>query len=379
MRLYEFQAKRILSEYGIQIPGHFLIESLEDIKNVTLPTILKAQVLTGGRGKAGAILTVKNQSELITGVTGLMGSKVNDQVVSALVAEVPIAAENEIYLACLIDKDSNRPLLMASASGGIDIEKVARNTPERIHRSYLDPLVGVQDHQVRAIVKAVQIEDFNLFADLVKRMCTVFDSMDATLVEINPLAKTADGFVALDAKIVLDEKARFRHKDRYDRLDNEQDALNKQPQTEAMLLAKRSGIHYVPLEGGIGMIADGAGTGMLTLDMIYDAGGKPANFCEMGGRSDAEIMQRAMEVVLSNNNVHVLLISLIGGLTRMDEMAEGIIRYFEQRDRTVPTFIRMCGTKADVGISMLRNAGLIVDEDLASIVEIAVTNPATTI
>jgi succinyl-CoA synthetase beta subunit len=288
-------------------------------------------------------------------------------------AEAFITAEKELYLACLIDKDSNRPLLMASASGGVDIEEVAQRMPERIHRTYLDPLVGVQDHQVRAIAKALQIEDINIFADLVKRLFTVFDSTDATLIEINPLARTIDGFVALDAKIMLDEKAGFRHKDRYDPLENERNALNKQPQTEAMLLAKQSGIHYIPLEGGgIGMIADGAGTGMLTLDMIDDAGGKPANFCEMGGQSNAGIMQRAMEVVLSNNNVHVLLISLIGGLTRMDEMAEGIIRYLERHDRTVPTVIRMCGTKSEVGIPLLRNAGLDVHEDLATIVKMAV-------
>ena len=372
MRLYEFQAKRILAENGISIPDSTFITSSGNLKTVRLPTILKAQVPTGGRGKVGAVRKIADLETLTSAVDELLGSRVKDYPVAALLAEECVAVEKELYIACLIDKTSITPLIMASPSGGMDIEDVARRTPDQIFRKQLDPLIGIQDYEIRAIAKALGVENIRGLGDVLQKLYKIFKHIDATLIEINPLAVTADGYMALDGKIILDDKARYRHAQYYSKLKAEQKALDGRQKTKAMKLAETREINYIPLDGTIGMIADGAGTGMLTMDMISDAGGNPANFCEMGGLSNADVMEQAMEIVLSDNRVKVLLISLIGGLTRMDEMAEGICRYVKHNDPSIPIVIRMCGTKADVGIPMLREMHLTVNEDLATTVETAV-------
>ncbi|MCK4785488.1 MAG: hypothetical protein KAV87_17175, partial [Desulfobacteraceae bacterium] len=272
----------------------------------------------------------------------------------------------------LIDKQVNIPLLMASSAGGIDIEEVARRRPELIIKRHIDPFVGVQDYELRFLAKALQIVDLQAFADFIRKICAASQELDATLLEINPLALTPSGLIALDAKILLDDKASYRHQQLFSQLKDEQKKLDRTAKTKAVELAEERQINYVSLKGNIGMIADGAGTGMLTLDMIYDMGARPANFCEMGGMANAEIMQRTIEVVLADKRVEVLVISLIGGLTRMDEMAEGIVRYLKDNDQSVPIVIRMCGTKADVGLPMLRGMGLDAFEDLATTVRTAV-------
>jgi len=372
MRLLEFQAKRILVENGISVPKSVLITSSKDLQEVTFPTLLKAQVPVGGRGKAGAIRRVEQAEEASSVVDELLASRVKGHPVQALLAEDPLEVRRELYVAYLIDKQANMPLLMASSAGGIDIEEVAKKMPERIIKRYIDPVVGVQDYAIRSLAKALEIEDFRAFAGLIWKICAIFQERDATLVEVNPLAITPNGQVALDAKILLDDKAAYRHQDLFGELEAEQKQLGRRTKSRAEELSEKIQINYVPLGGNIGMIADGAGTGMLTLDMIHDAGGKPANFCEMGGMANTEIMQRTMEVVLADDQVKVLIISLIGGLTRMDEMAEGVVQYLKENDQSVPIVIRMCGTKAEVGIPLLREAGVDTYEDLATTVRNAV-------
>jgi succinyl-CoA synthetase beta subunit len=261
---------------------------------------------------------------------------------------------------------------MASSAGGVDIEEVAHKTPELIMKRHIDPFVGVQDYELRFLAKALEIVDLQAFADFIRKICAASQELDATLLEINPLAITPSGLIALDAKILLDDKASYRHQQLFSQLKDEQKKLDRSTKTKVVELAEERQINYVSLEGNIGMIADGAGTGMLTLDMIYDMGARPANFCEMGGMANAGIMQRTIEVVLADERVKVLVISLIGGLTRMDEMAEGIVRYLKDNDQAIPMVIRMCGTKADVGLPMLREMGLDAYEDLAATVRTAV-------
>ena len=372
MRLLEFQAKRLLTENGIFVPKGVLVTSPKELKKVSFPTVLKAQVPVGGRGKAGGIRRVEQAEEASSVVNELFGSTIMGHPVQALLAEDPVEVSRELYVAYLIDKHANMPLLMASSAGGIDIEEVAKQTPERIVKNYIDPVVGVQDYAVRSLAKALEIEDIRAFAGLIRKICTIFQELDATLLEINPLAVTSNELMALDAKILLDDKAAYRHQELFSELESEQNYLNRRPKSRAEELSERRKINYVRLGGDIGMIADGAGTGMLTLDLLYDAGGKPANFCEMGGMANAEIMKRTMEVVLADDLVKVLIISLIGGLTRMDEMAEGIVRYVKEGGQSVPIVIRMCGTNADAGIPMLREAGLDAYEDLATAVRTAV-------
>jgi succinyl-CoA synthetase beta subunit len=372
MRLLEFQAKRILQEYGIPVPKGELIRSPEACRNVSFPAVLKAQVPVGGRGKAGAIRMAKSREEGASAAKALFASTVKGYPIQAILAEEPMDIGKELYLAYLIDKEANLPLLMGSAAGGVEIEEVARKTPDLIVKKHLDPWLGLQDFVVRSLAKSLGIDDVQGMRKLVSAMIRIFHERDATLVEINPLAVTSRGLIALDAKILLDDKAAYRHPDWFQALQAEQKALDKRAKTKPEELAEGTGISYVPLEGDIGVIADGAGTGMLTLDLIHQVGGRAANFCEMGGLSNAETMERSIRIILANPRVKVLLIGLIGGMTRMDEMADGIVQYMKTGERSVPMVIRVCGTKADVGRARLKEVGIEAFEDLSAAVQTAV-------
>jgi len=372
MRLLEFQAKRILREQGIAVPKSVLISSSENLEGVSFPAVFKAQIPVGGRGKAGGVRVAEKTAEAASIVEELLTSTIKGHPIQALLAEEFVEVRRELYIAYLIDKKANLPILMGSSAGGVDIEEVAKKTPEKIIKKYVDPTLGVQDFVIRSLAKALRIDELQGFRSLTHRICTIFQERDATLVEINPVAVTPNGFVALDAKILLDDKAAYRHRDLFDDLQGEQRRLGRRGRIRSEELAEERGITYVPLEGDIGIIADGAGTGMLTVDLLHEAGGRAANFCEMGGLANAEIMRQTMEVVLANPQVKVLLISLIGGLTRMDEMADGIVQCIGQINRGVPMVIRMCGTKADVGKQRLREAGVEAFEDLQEAVRVAV-------
>jgi succinyl-CoA synthetase beta subunit len=372
MRLLEFQAKQILRENGIAVPAGSLVTTSDDLNNLKLPVVLKAQVPVGGRGKAGAVKKVDQLSDAEQVAREILARTVKGYPVQALLAEEAVDVQQELYISLLTDKQVNMPLLMSSAAGGIDIEEVARQAPERIKKQHLDPMVGIQDFVLRALVKSLGVEDRNTLGSVVQKLWDIARKMDTTLIEINPLAATPQGLVALDAKILLDDKAAYRHPDLFSRIEAEQKNLNKRPRSGPEKMAAERRINYIPLEGDIGMIADGAGTGMLTMDMIHDAGGRPANFCEMGGMANTKIMQSTMEVVLDDKRLKCLIISLIGGLTRMDEMAAGIVNYLEQHGRSVPVVVRMCGTKAEVGLPMLQKAGVDTYEDLDQSVRMAV-------
>jgi len=373
MRLLEFQAKQLFGEYGIPIPRGILITSVDDASRAEAPAVLKAQVIVGGRGKAGGIRLVRTAEEVINGVQDLLQMSIKGYPISALLAEEPIQIKHEYYLSVLYDKKTNAPMIMASAAGGVDIEQVSRENPEKIIRSNIDSFIGLQKYTPRYMAAKLGIGDMDGFIDIVGKLYDILLECDATLVEINPLVETEHGLLALDAKIVLDDRAEFRHEERFARIRQEQRDLNKKPKTEAERLANERNITYVPLEGNIAMIADGAGTGMLTLDLIQDEGGGAANFCEMGGLANTQIMFDAMEVVLANPKAKVLLITLIGGLTRMDEIAEGIAQYIRVHGRMVPMVVRMCGTQEEVGRATLHDIGIEPFEDLVKTVQAAVS------
>jgi len=373
MRLLEFQAKRILTEYGIPVPQSVLMISPEDLRKVSFPAVLKAQLPIGGRGKAGAIRIARGAEEGASMIRDLFSATVKGYPVEAILAEELIDVQKELYVAYLIDKQANLPLLMASVRGGVEIEEVSKKTPEQIVKRHVDPFLGIQDFLVRPLAKALKVDDFQSFRKLVETMVRIFHEKDATLVEINPLAMTTKGLVALDAKILLDDKAAYRQQDLFKTLQAEQKQLDKRVKTRPEQLAERTGITYVPLDGDVGMIADGAGTGMLTLDLIHLYGGRAANFCEMGGLSNADTMEKSIDVILSNPRVKVLLIGLIGGMTRMDEMADGIVQYVKKAGQTLPIVVRMCGTKADIGKARLKEVGIEAYEDLSAAVQDAVS------
>lgn len=308
-------------------------------------------------------------------VRDLLGTELRGHTVQAILAERKTKILREIYLAVLLDQQTNQAMIMASLAGGVDIEQVARQNPEKIVKKHLDPFLGLPEFVIRTVAKALGMQDVKEFATVLRRMVDILWTYDATLVEINPLAETPNGLMALDAKMVLDDKAAFRHADLFTQLQEEQKVLDQRTRTRAEQMAEERGLTYVLLDGNVGLIADGAGTGMLGLDLIQDAGGHPANFCEMGGLANAQVMCQAIEVVLANPRVDVLLITLIGGLTRMDEMADGIVQYLQRHTTHVPMVIRMCGTQEVVGKATLLEAGVETFDDLPTAVR-AVVNLA---
>lgn len=375
MRLYEFQAKRIFAERGIPTPAGTLLTSADDVSGVSLPAVFKVQVPVGGRGKAGGIRVASSLSEARAIVEELLGAEIRGYTVRAILAEAKTEFLGEYYLSVLLDKRTNRPMIMASAAGGVDIEQVARETPEKVIQQPLDPFLGLPSFVVRNLARKLGIADVQGFGAILKNLYDILWACDATLVEVNPLAQTPEGLVALDGKMVLDEKAAFRHVDLFARLEQEQKALERSVRTAAEQLAEERGLTYVLLDGDVGMIADGAGTGMLTLDLIQDAGGRAANFCEMGGLASPDVMCQSIEVVLANPKVKALLITLIGGLTRMDEMAEGIVKFLRTQEAPVPMVIRMAGTQEEVGKAILNEIGIATYDDLPTAVQ-AVVNLA---
>ena len=373
MRLLEFQAKRLLSQYGIPIPKSILVSSPDDLRSLSsFPVVLKGQVPVGGRGKAGAIRMAAQPEEAMAITAELLNSSVKGYPVSAVLAEEQVEVKQELYLAVLIDRLTSQPLIMASATGGVDIEETARKSPGKIVTKHLNHLVGLPDYVIRYLAEHTGLKKLENFTRIVNQVYQVFCNYDATLVEVNPLALTPNGLVALDAKILLDDKAAYRHQDLFTRLQEEQKGSAKSGKTSAEQLAAEKGVTYVTLNGDVGMISDGAGTGMLTLDLIQDAGGCAANFCELGGRAGAESMQQALEVVQANPRAKVILIGLIGGLTRMDEMADGITNYLEQHGKSRPLVVRMCGTKEEIGKAKLQRVGIEAVDDLETAVNTAV-------
>jgi succinyl-CoA synthetase beta subunit len=372
MRLLEFQAKQLFAQYDIPVPKGILITSLEDTAKIKTPAILKAQVAVGGRGKAGGIRAVETAEEAAAGVKDLLQMSIKGYPICGILAEEKVAITHEYYLSVLYDKKTNSPMIMASQAGGVDIEQVARENPEKIIQQNIDPFIGVQKYTTRYIAKKLGIGNVQEFATLVERLYAILLECDATLVEINPLVETSHGLVVLDAKLLLDDRSVFRHGDLFAKIRKEQNDLDKGPRTEAERLAKEREITYVALDGNIAMIADGAGTGMLTLDLIQDEGGRSADFCEMGGLANAKIMNESIEVVLANPRAKVLLITLIGGLTRMDEIADGIALYIQTHTKTIPIVVRMCGTQEEAGKATLRNIGIEPLNDMAKAVQAAV-------
>ncbi len=372
MRLYEFQVKKIFAEQGIPIPAGALITSPCQATNLQLPCVLKAQVPVGGRGKAGGVRVVDTVGQATNALMDLFQMSIKGYPVRALLAEEKSEIQREMYLAVLLDRKTNGPMVVACPTGGVEIEEVARTSPDKVLKLAVDPFLGLQGYHLRRLSKFLGVQDAAGLDKIVRGLYDILLNCDANLVEINPLAETPTGLRALDGKMVLDERARFRHEELFERLGAQQALLNVNDQSPAEKLAKEYGLTYVPLDGDIAMIADGAGTGMLTLDLIQDEGGRAANFCEMGGQANAEYTRKAMEVALANPHARSLLITLIGGLTRMDEIAEGIADYVQSCGLKVPVAVRMCGTQEEAGKAILKSIDLEPYDDMGAAVKAAV-------
>lgn len=347
MKLYEHAAKEIFSGHGIPVPEGILVTGAEgavDIARKLGRVVIKAQVLAGGRGKAGGVALAADPDEAKQAAQRILSLSIKGLPVKKILVEEYRKPEKELYLGITIDRSARCPIVMASTEGGIDIEEIARKYPEKIFRMHINPLTGIQDYQARRLAYSLDREKSQLISDVIKKLYRVFARYDCTLSEINPLAETALGIFALDAKMVIDDNALFRQ--RFE--EEELDALSE--------LAKKNGMSYVGLDGDIGCIVNGAGLAMATLDMIKLYGGDPANFMDVRAGANAEQIKTALRIVSSNRNVKVIIINIFGGLTKCDEVARGIVDVFPEIK--IPLVIRLAGTNEEEGRKILEEHGI---------------------
>lgn len=370
MKLHEYQARELLARYGAPVPGGDVADTSHDAERIATLynglVVVKAQVLMGGRGKAGGIRLCETPEEAGKAAREILGKRlVSPQNPQGMVAEKVLVVErldiaHEYYLAVLVDRSRQKDVVMISAEGGMDIEEVAKKKPDAIARIYVDPKWGIWDYEVRALLRQLGIkrELWRPFGEMVRRIYRVFVENDATLVEINPCVETVAGkLVAADAKVILDDNALFRHPE-FKELSEEtaEDPLE--------MLAAQKGIAYVRLDGEIGVIGNGAGLVMLTLDEIARAGKRAANFLDVGGGAQAPRVKECVELVLQDERVKALLINIFGGITRGDEVARGIVDALSDMEVKVPIVVRIEGTNSEEAKKILAQANLIPAETI---------------
>ena len=353
MDLYEYQGKELLRHYDLEtLPG--VVAGTPEEAGRAAETLggtvaIKAQVLTGGRGKAGGINVVSGPREAEEVAGKILGMDIRGHTVRRVYVEGGAEIDREFYLSITVDRSAKQPLILFSTEGGVDIEEVAETKPEAIVRLHVDPLVGLLPYQVREIVFAAGLEGDA--AKGVGRTLThlyeAFKGLDASLVEINPLVLTKDGRVlTLDAKVTVDNSSLYRHQDIAGLHDVEAADPHEQRALEV-------GLQYVKLDGDIGILGNGAGLVMSTLDVVAQAGGEPANFCDVGGGADAEEISIALDIVTSNEQVRSVLFNIFGGITRGDEVARGLLAAIERTGITLPIVVRLDGTNAEEGRRIL--------------------------
>jgi len=373
MKLYEFQAKQIFTKYGIKVPKGSIAESVDEVRRFVEEfggkAVLKAQVLVGGRGKAGGIKIVNSVEEAGEIAREMLGKSIKGEVIRKIYVEELVDVKEEWYLSVTLDRVEKSFSLIFSPLGGVDIEEIALKSPENIFRIKIDPRWGLWDYQLRELVWRAKVRQ-DLWRDLIttaKAIYRIFIEKEAELVEINPLGVTEKGLIALDAKITIDDNALFRHKE-LETLRTFSEGLEG--------VAEREGMNYVKLDGNIGVIANGAGMAMATMDLIYLEGGKPANFLDIGGGASAEMMKKALEILTKDENVKAIFINIFGGITRCDEVAKGLLKAFGELDIKIPEVVRLSGTNEDEGKKILQNLKTIeivetMEEGAKKVVEVA--------
>ena len=353
MDLYEHQGKELLRKYDLETLPGIVAGTPEEARRAAEQlggtVAVKAQVLTGGRGKAGGIKVVDSPDEAESAAEQILGMDIRGHTVRRVLVEGGAAIETEMYLSVTVDRGAKRPLILFSTEGGVDIEEVAETKPEAIVRLHVDPLLGLLPFQVREIVFAS-----GLSGDAAKglsltlnNLYKAFEDADASLVEINPLVVTEEGRVlTLDAKVTVDNSSLYRHQDVAEMGDVE--AADPQERR-----AQEVGLQYVKLDGDVGILGNGAGLVMSTLDVVAQAGGEPANFCDVGGGADAEQISTALDIVTSNEQVKSVLFNIFGGITRGDEVARGLLSAIERTGLELPIVVRLDGTNAEEGRQIL--------------------------
>ncbi len=356
MDLFEYQGKELLRKFEVPVPeGRVALtpdEAAEAAKRLGGKVVVKAQVQVGGRGKAGGIKLADSPDETKQVAEQILGMDIKGHVVKRVLVERAGDIRAEYYCSFLLDRSERKFLGMMSSKGGIDIEEVAATAPDAIARVHIDPLLGISDFHARELVFGAGIDEDagKESIALLPKLYRAFVESDASLVEVNPLVLTGGGrVVALDAKVSLDDSAAFRHA-KFEELKGAHDV----PEQERM--AKEKGLNFIKLDGDIGIIGNGAGLVMSTLDVVKAAGGDPANFLDVGGGAGAELLSNALEVIMSNPEVRSVLINIFGGITRCDLVAEGVIDALGRLDVKVPIVVRLDGTNAEQGRKMLAGA-----------------------
>jgi len=370
MKLHEHQAKEILKKYNLTVPEGKVAFSLQEAKQVAeelgeFPLVVKAQVHCGGRGKAGGVKLVKNMEELEAAVEGMLGKVLktfqcpDGKPVNRVLIEKATPIEKEYYLSITLDRAVSKPVLMASAEGGMEIEEVAKEKPEAIHMLHIDPDLGLMPSQARKLAFKLGLP-VNDFVKIALGLYKAYEELDASLVEINPLVLTKDGkLVLLDAKVEIDDNALFRHKD----LEEIEDLTQLDP---LEVEAKTYSLNYIKLDGNIGCMVNGAGLAMTTMDIIKLAGGEPANFLDVGGGANVEQIANAFRILMSDKKVKAVFINIFGGILRCDRLANGLIEAAKMVEIRVPVVVRMEGTNVEEGKRILSESGLnfITAEDM---------------
>jgi succinyl-CoA synthetase beta subunit len=383
MDLLEYQGKQVFARHDVPVPSGRHAQTVDEAAaaadDIGYPCVIKAQVQIGGRGKAGGIKVAQGHDEARDAAQAILGMDIRGLTVHELWVEAASDIAAEYYASVVFDRSAKAPLVMLSTKGGMDIEEVADTDPGAIARLHVDPLLGFQEFHGRrlAFEAAVDADVVRPVGAMLARLYDVFVAEEATLVEVNPLIITPGREVrALDAKVTLDDNALFRHPENAEL----RDPSREDPQER---MAKERDLTYVKLDGNIGILGNGAGLVMSTLDVVAQAGGSPANFLDAGGGSKAEAISSAVEVILSNPNVKAVLFNIFGGITRCDEVARGLIEAFAQIKPTVPFVVRLDGTNDVEGRQLLAEADLpnvytesTMDEAAQKVVELAAAVPA---
>jgi succinyl-CoA synthetase beta subunit len=370
MKLYEYESKEIARRYGIPVPRGRVVESPEDAKRVAGElgaVVIKAQVLVGGRGLAGGVKAAETPEDAYAVAERLFSSTIRGEKVEKVLVEEKVCISRELYLSLTVDRASRRPVYLVSEMGGVEIEELAKKYPDKIHRIYVDPSVGYSDYMSREALQALKLPWTLLqdLANIMKAMYSIMTDHEAELVEFNPLALTCDNrLVALDAKIIIDDNSLYRHPDLQ--------KLYGRDLTEYEKRAKELGFNYVELDGDIGVISNGAGLTMATMDSILYYGGRPANFLDIGGGARRESVKEAVKLMLTHPRTRVLLINIFGGITRCDEVALGIIEAVKEVGARKPIVVRMLGTNEEEGRRILREHGIEAYTEMDDAVKTAV-------
>ena len=368
MNLHEYQAKALFKEYGVIVPNNRVVRTAAETEQAVTALgggrwIIKAQVHAGGRGKAGGVKVANSKGEAVDAVKAMLGTRLvtyqtdaHGQPVNQVLIEQPCEIARELYLGAVVDRSLRRIVVMAATEGGVEIEKVAVKTPERILRSTLDPLAGLQPYQCRQLAFGLKLEGDQIrqFTSLLMGLTRLFIEKDLSLLEINPLVVTKGGdLLCVDAKINIDDNALYRHP--------EIEALRDTSQEdEREIAAKKWDLNYIALAGDIGCMVNGAGLAMATMDLIKLHGGNPANFLDVGGTATKERVAEAFKIILSDQNVKGVLVNIFGGIVRCDMIAEGIVGAVAEVGIQVPVVVRLEGNNADRGLEILAESGLAI-------------------